>query len=192
MSILDIITNELIDVSLEINVIRFNYITEINKSLNHIFNKSVKKGNLILKYCSFYNNKTKEMLINEYKKNFIRDVNYGMTHIGIHLDDYVFYLDNKLAKEYLSEGEQKSAVIAFKLSEIQYCINKMKVTPILILDDLFSELDDKKINRIIASFNKNFQIFITTTDINDLNKKLLTESMVIKILDKKVEVEEYE
>ena len=145
-----------------------------------------------MKYVSSYNNKTKEMLLNDYKKGFIRDFNYGMTHLGIHLDDYIFLLDEKLAKEYLSEGEQKSAVIAFKLSEIQYCINKMKTTPILILDDLFSELDDKKINKIIASFNKNFQIFITTTDINDLNKKLLSDSVVIKITDKKVEVKEYE
>ena len=108
------------------------------------------------------------------------------------IDDYLFEIDGKLAKEYLSEGEQKSAVIAFKLSEIQYCINVMKTTPILILDDLFSALDDKKINKIIGSFNKNFQIFITTTDLNNLNKRLLKDCLVIKIKDKKVEVKEYE
>ena len=189
---LDIITSKLIDVGLEINVIRYNYILEINKNLGRIFSKSVKKGDLYLKYVSSYNNKTKDVLINEYKKSIVKDINYGMTHIGIHLDDYLFEIDGKLAKEYLSEGEQKSAVISFKLSEIQYCINVMKTTPILILDDLFSALDDKKINKIIGSFNKNFQIFITTTDLNNLNKRLLKDCLVIKIKDKKVEVKEYE
>ena len=56
-------------------------------------------------------------MLRDYKKSFNRDVNYGVTNIGVHLDDYIFELDGKLAKEYLSEGEQKSAVIAFKLSE---------------------------------------------------------------------------
>lgn len=189
---LEVLTEKLIDVGLEINCIRSNYIYEINQYLNNYFNKSVKKGNLILKYQSMFNDKLKDFLINEYKKSFSRDLNYGMTHIGIHLDDYIFEIDGKLAKDYLSEGEQKSAVIAFKLSEVKYCMNKMGSNPIFILDDMFSELDEKKINRIIGSFNKNFQIFVTTTDIKYLNKKLLTDCTVIKLSDKKVEVKDYE
>ena len=189
---LDIITNKLIEVGLQINKMRFDYISEINLYLNHIFNKSVKKGDLYLKYVSNYNEKSYDDLLRDYKKSFNRDVNYGVTNIGVHLDDYIFELDGKLAKEYLSEGEQKSAVIAFKLSEVKYCMNKMNTTPILILDDLFSELDEKKINRIIGSFNKNFQIFITTTDIKHLNKKLLTDCTLIKLTEKKVEVIDYE
>lgn len=189
---LDIITNKLVDIGMQINKIRSNYIDEINLFLNHIFNKSVKKGDLYLKYVSNYNDRSFDDLLKDYKKSFNRDVNYGVTNIGIHLDDYVFELNGKLAKEYLSEGEQKSAVIAFKLSEVKYCINKMNTTPILILDDLFSELDEKKINKIISSLSKSFQIFITTTDIKHLNKKLLTDCTLIKLTDKKVEVIDYE
>lgn len=189
---LDIITNKLVDIGMQINKIRSNYIDEINLFLNHIFNKSVKKGYLYLKYVSNYNDRSFDDLLKDYKKSFNRDVNYGVTNIGIHLDDYVFELNGKLAKEYLSEGEQKSAVIAFKLSEVKYCINKMNTTPILILDDLFSELDEKKINKIISSLSKSFQIFITTTDIKHLNKKLLTDCTLIKLTDKKVEVIDYE
>lgn len=189
---LSVLTDKLIDVGLEINCFRANYIYEINNYLNNYFNKSVKKGNLYLKYSSMYNDKLKEKLVMEYKKSFNRDLNYGMTHIGVHLDDYIFEIDGRVAKDFLSEGEQKSAVIAFKLSEVKYCINKMGSNPILILDDMFSELDEKKINRIIGSFNKNFQIFVTTTDIKYLNKKLLTDCTIIKLSDKKVEVKEYE
>lgn len=189
---LEVLTEKLIDVGLEINCIRTNFINEINSYLNNYFNKSVKKGNLYLKYNSGFKGKLKDDLINEYKKSFNRDLNYGITHIGIHLDDYIFEIDGRVAKDFLSEGEQKSAIIAFKLSEVKYCINNMGCTPIFILDDMFSELDDKKINRIIGSFNKNFQIFVTTTDIKYLNKKLLSDCTVIKLSDKKVEVKEYE
>ena len=167
--------------------------------LKKINNYEIKPGIAALKhvYCTMrhskrYNEKSYEDLLRDYKKSFNRDVNYGVTNIGVHLDDYIFELDGKLAKEYLSEGEQKSAVIAFKLSEVKYCMNKMNTTPILILDDLFSELDEKKINKIIGSFNKNFQIFITTTDIKHLNKKLLTDCTLIKLTEKKVEVIDYE
>lgn len=189
---LDVLTCNLIDLGLELNVIRCNYIDEINLYLNNYFNKSVKKGNLFLRYVSHFNGKLKEDLICDYRKSFNRDVLYGMSHIGVHLDDYVFELDGRIAKDFLSEGEQKSAVIAFKLAEVKFCINKMNTTPILILDDMFSELDSKKINRIIGSFSKNFQIFVTTTDIKYLNKKLLTDCTIIKLKDKKVEVDVYE
>ena len=54
------------------------------------------------------------------------------------------------------------------------------------------EIKAKKINKIIGSFNKNFQIFITTTDIKHLNKKLLTDCTLIKLTEKKVEVIDYE
>lgn len=189
---LDIITEKLIDIGIKINKIRLDYINEININLTKIFNKIVKKDNLLIKYISNYNNKSKEDLIKEYKKSFNRDLNYGKTHIGIHLDDFIFEINQKLAKDYLSEGEQKNAIISFKLSEIQYCINNKNKIPILILDDLFSELDSKKINSIIRNLKKNMQIFITTTDIKQLNPKLLHNCKVFKITNKKIEEKYYE
>ncbi len=190
---LDIMTDKLIDIGLKINHIRKQYIDEINEYLEPIFYKSVKKSNLKINYVSHYNDKTKDDLIKEYTRSFKRDLNYGMTHVGIHLDDFIFELENgKAAKNYLSEGEQKNAIISFKLAEIKYCINNTGKTPILILDDLFSELDNKKINTLIGNFKKSFQIFITTTDIDKVNKKLLKDCSVIKISNKKVEVKKYE
>lgn len=190
---LDIITNKLLDIGLKINEIRQNYINNINQNINLIFNKTTKKGNLKINYISSYNNQSNEKLILDYNKGFKRDLNYGMTHIGIHLDDFIFELDDKPIKDYLSEGEQKSAIIAFKLSEIKYCIEKFNKVPILILDDLFSELDCKKINSLLNNLKKSFQIFITTTDIKNINEKLLSNSYVFKIKNnQKLEVKKYE
>lgn len=190
---LDIVTDKLVDIGLKIHKIRYEYIEELNKYINDIFSKSVKKGNLQIKYISNYTNKDKETLLKEYEKSFKRDLNYGQTHIGVHLDDFIFKIDEtKEIKDYLSEGEQKNAIISFKLAEIKYSINTTGKVPILIIDDMFSELDDKKINSLIGNFKKNFQIFITTTDLAKVNKKLLTDCRVFKITKKKIEVKNYE
>ncbi len=189
---LDILTEKLIDLGLKIYEIRKSYIDEINIYINEIFKKVVKKEGLQIKYISNYAGKTKEQLIKSYHQMKNKDINYGKTHLGIHVDDYLFEINNHLAKEYLSEGELKNAIIAFKFAEIKYCINEKHKTPILILDDLFSELDDKKINTLIGNFKKSFQIIITTTDIDKVNKKLLKNCRVIKLTNKKVEVKDYE
>ena len=189
---LDIITNKLIDIGLKIYEIRKEYINEINLYIDEIFKKVVKKEHLKIKYISNFDNKNRDELIKQYKKNNQKDINYGKTHLGVHLDDFIFEINQKPAKDYLSEGELKNAVIAFKLSEIKYCIKVKNKVPILILDDLFSELDDKKINSLIGNFKKNFQIIITTTDIDKVNSKLLTNCRVFKLTNKRIEVKNYE
>ncbi len=189
---LEILTDKLIDLGIKIHNIRKDYVNQINSYIGIIFKKVVKKELLQIKYISNFEGKNKEELQKDYKKNQTKDINYGKTHLGVHIDDYLFEINNHLAKDFLSEGELKNAIIAFKLSEIKYCINTKKRTPILILDDLFSELDDKKINTLISNFKKNFQIIITTTDIDKVNKKLLNNCRVIKITNKKVEVKDYE
>lgn len=188
---LDILTKKLIEIGLKIYEIRKKYIDEINIHLNNIFFKIVKKENLKIEYISQYSNK-KDEIIKDYNKNYKKDLNYGKTHIGVHLDDFIFKINDKEARNYLSEGEQKNAIISFKLAEIKYCINNKKQTPILILDDLFSELDNKKINSLISFFKKSYQIFITTTDIQKVNKKLLNNCRVIHIKKTRIEVKDYE
>ena len=189
---LDILTDKLIDLGLKIYEIRKQYITEINRYLGNIFKKIVKKENLSIKYISNYENKTKEDLLKNYKKNYQKDINYGKTHLGIHIDDFIFMINDLEAKDFLSEGELKNAIISFKLSEIKYCIEYKNKVPILLLDDLFSELDNKKINSLINNFKRNYQIIITTTDIDKVNQKLLKNCRVFKITNKRIEVKNYE
>ena len=189
---LEILTEKVIDLGLQIYNIRKDYVNQINTYIGTIFKKIVKKDNLQIKYVSNFADKTKEELIKSFQKFQQKDINYGKTHLGVHVDDFLFEINNKIAKEFLSEGELKNAIISFKLAEIKYCISTKNKTPILILDDLFSELDDKKINTLIGNFKKSFQIIITTTDIDKVNKKLLNNCRVIKITNKKVEVKDYE
>ena len=189
---LNILTEKLIDYGIQIFNIRKDYINLINENININFKKITKKEGLFIKYISDYNEETKETLVKKYQKDFSRDLNYGKTHYGIHLDDFIFYYNEYLAKDFLSEGEQKNAIISFKLSEVSVFYKKTNTMPILILDDLFSELDKEKIKRIIRFFKKNIQIFITTTDLDYLDQKTLSNSKIFKLTTKKIEVENYE
>ena len=169
---------------------RYNFIEDISKYISDNYKKITGLDNLKLVYKSDFLNKSKEDIEKLYKKNKDRDIFTGMTNIGIHRDDYDFILDEKVLKDYGSEGEQKNAVIALKMAEIEIFKDKKNIIPILILDDLFSELDKTKINNILKFIENDIQTFITTTEINKLNKNLKENSKIFIVKDGVVEIKE--
>ena len=101
--------------------------------------------------------------------------------IGPHLDDYEFFIDEKNLKSYGSQGQQRIAVLSIKLSEVEIFKYYKNTFPILLLDDVFSELDNKKRNLLLKYINNNIQSIITTTDLRNINKKVLLNSKIFKI-----------
>ncbi len=77
----------------------------------------------------------------------------------------------KIYHLYGSQGQIRSAVLALKLSEVKLFNNITGDTPILLLDDMFSELDINKRNNILKYLDRNIQTIITTTDIKNINEK---------------------
>lgn len=178
---LDILTSKLVDYGIKIYEQRSKYYNQINKYVGEYYNKITGSSNLNIKFISDYENMTYESLINKYKDNLKRDLFIGKTSFGIHHDDIEFYLDDLNLKIYGSEGQQKNAIIALKLSELEIINEEKGFYPILILDDLFSELDKEKINNIIKLLNDSIQTFITTTNIENIDSKLLKNCKTIKI-----------
>lgn len=172
-SYLDVVTEKLIDVGLKIYEIRKDYIGFINEFLGNIYGKIATNGELVVSYVSDYSNKSKQELIELYKKNLTKDITFGKTNFGVHHDDLVFYLDNLDIKDYGSEGQQKNVVIAWKFSEVEIFKLKKNVTPLLILDDLLSELDMEKIKNILTFVSDDIQTFITTTEIEKIETLLV-------------------
>ena len=186
---LDILTEKLVELGLKIYKERKKYYEYVNSYINNFYEKITGFTNLSVKYISDYDNKNIKEIINIYKKNLKKDLFIGKTSIGVHHDEIEFYLDDMNLKIYGSEGQQKNAIISLKLSEIEI-IKKLKGDyPILILDDLFSELDVEKINNIIKLLNKEVQTFITTTNIENVSKKLINNCKVIRVSDGKIEEE---
>jgi len=182
---LDIIDEKIVDEGMKIYEFRKKYINSINIYIKDIFDKFIKNKGIYINYLSDYEINDREKLLKKLKKNRKREINLGMTDYGIHRDDYEFIHNGNNAKEYSSQGLQKLIVLAMKLSEVQIFINEYDICPIVLLDDLFSELDAKNRNNIFKSLDKKTQVFITTTDLKNINKNIIKNAKIYD-LDKEV------
>ena len=188
-SFLNILTEQLVDIGLKIMWIRTEFINNINSYISDIYYSITKKGLLKVIYKSEFNGKNKASILKMFEKNISREIFLGKTLFGIQHDDLEFKVDNEIVKEYSSVGEQKNSIISFKLAEIKNIEAKLHKKPILILDDLFSELDEEKINNILNLIDTDLQTFITTTEIKNVDQKLLENAKIFHVTNGEVEEE---
>ncbi len=122
------------------------------------------------------------------KSSYEKDKILQYTTVGIHKDDLDFSLTNYPIKKIGSEGQKKSYLIALKLAKFDFIKNMTSYKPILLLDDIFDKLDDKRVAKIITLVKgNNFgQIFITDTNSNrieDVIAKLTDEYAIFNVKD---------
>jgi len=120
-----------------------------------------------------------------FKKNEERDIQFKQTHLGIHRDDLLFYLDDKLVTDYASQGQKRMILLALKLSLIHYVEETSKKKPILLLDDVLSELDQKNRIRLFETIPIDIQTIITTTDIDEYPIELQQRLAIVEIKENK-------
>lgn len=113
-------------------------------------------------------NKLYKIYINELEKNLEAEMKLRYTLAGIHRDDVNFYVNGLAARDFASQGQLRSAALALKLSEAEIIRRKNKTNPVIILDDILSELDFIRRDYIIHHIEKS-QVFITCCNINDLS-----------------------
>lgn len=180
---LEILTNKLVDYGEKIYLSRKKYIDLLNERIGEIYSRICSIDDLKLEYVSDYRNFDKEKIFSKYKENLERDIILGKTAIGVHHDDIRFKFKGISLKDYGSEGQQKNAIIAYKLTELEIFYQIRGNYPILILDDLFSELDQFKINNILQLINDDIQTFITTTEIDKIHQNILEKSKLFEVID---------
>ena len=151
--------------------------------------ENLKLSNFSIKYkCCIKIDEYNEKNIVEKLKNISEElknteIKYKTTLFGPHKDDIEFYLNNYNLKLYGSQGQQRMAILSLKLAEIEIFKKYKNTLPILLLDDVFSELDDKKKNNLLNYINENIQTIITTTDINNINNDIVKKSNIIEIFN---------
>lgn len=180
-SYLDILTNQLVELGLKVYTYRQEFINDLNKYVSSNYLKIAEDDRLKLTYISDYKDKTKKELLDIYIKGVEKDIQFGKTAFGIHHDDYDFSFDSMSLKDYGSEGEQKNAIISFKMAELDIFREKKGIIPILILDDLFSELDEFKINNILDFISNDVQTFVTTTELTKVDDRLKVGSTIFEV-----------
>ncbi len=187
-----IITNKLISKAVLIYKMRNKFIDELNLECGDIFLSLTKTAGFTIKYEpniefeSYETEYLQEKLFKIYQNNYEKEVRLGTTIYGPHRDNIGFYINLKNVKEFGSQGQQRMAILSCKLSEITIYKKYKNSEPIILLDDVFSELDDIKKNNLLKYLKTNHQIIITTTDLKKINKKLLGEANIYKIKEGKI------
>lgn len=193
---LEIITNQLIDNAIELIKFRKIFVDDLNKEILKIYKKIVDEKEMKIKYDTVIDLEDmnddilRKKLKEKYAKYLYKDILLSQTMAGPHRDDFKIYISNKELKDYGSQGQQRIAVLCLKLAEINIFKTEKKEYPILLLDDIFSELDISKRNKIIKYINKKMQIFITTTDINSVESKIIKRASIFYVKNANIIIKE--
>lgn len=105
-------------------------------------------------------------LYDEFIKNRKKDIYYKSTSIGPHRDDISFFINGMDVRKYGSQGQQRTAALSLKLSEIEFVKKKVGDVPVLLLDDVLSELDSNRQKQLLNSI-KGLQTIITCTGLDE-------------------------
>lgn len=108
--------------------------------------------------------KMKEEILKIYQDNLQRDLFLKTTDKGIHKDDFILMINDKNADEYASQGQKRTILLALKVGIVKLIERIIQDEPILLLDDVFSELDEERRKTLLDLLPKNIQIFISTTE----------------------------
>jgi DNA replication and repair protein RecF len=140
---------------------RYQHISNANEKVDFLYKTQLDNADF------------EEQLINSLDKD--RLLQY--TSVGIHKDDLLYTIDGYSIKKFGSQGQQKSYLVALKLAEFDFVKMQSKLTPILLLDDIFDKLDEKSVSQIIELVNDNNfgQLFITDTH-SDRTEKVIKKT----------------
>lgn len=100
----------------------------------------------------------------------------GVTLVGPHRDDIGFYINDKEAQTFGSQGQQRTTALSIKLAELELIHEEIGEYPILLLDDVLSELDQNRQTQLIETFQSKVQTFITTTSLESVNMEKLQDA----------------
>lgn len=185
-----ILNQKFAELAYQIYNFRNDFIVEINKRIKDIYKSIINIDNIKIKYITDIKLNDKETMINEIidrlDRNYDKEILYGSTLIGPQRDDFCILLNGNDISSYGSQGQMRIAILSVKLSEIDIIFNKFGEYPVILLDDIFSELDVDKRNKLIKYLNCDKQVIITTTDIENINEELVNNAKLFKIDNGKV------
>lgn len=115
-----------------------------------------------------------------------QEIRRGMTLCGPHRDDMSFFINGNEAQVYGSQGQQRTTALSLKLAEIELIHEEIGEYPILLLDDVLSELDPYRQTQLIETFQSKVQTFITATGIESINASRLQNASIFHVQEGQV------
>ncbi len=189
-TLLDVFNEQLSITGSNIIYIRKKFLKEIEKLAREKHQTISETEELSIKYdCSFLgiNNEIEE--IEQIQYAFLEALDERRTEeirrcqacVGPHRDDIIFYINNQESTKFASQGQQRTIVLALKLSELDIITDKTGEEPILLLDDVLAELDDVRQNYLLKSINAATQTIITSVDTLLFEDEFLKDVEIHKI-----------
>ena len=178
---------KLIEAGAEIILHRKSYLDRIEQTANRI-NTEISEEKLELIYdCGVnisdfsHKGKIEEDFRRDIEKNREKEIKFHTSFIGPHRDDFLIRINGTDGKQYASQGQQRTAAISLKMAELETVKEICGENPVLLLDDVLSELDEKRRNYILEKI-EGIQVIITSTDAENFSsvenlKKIYVEEI---------------
>lgn len=120
----------------------------------------------------------------------IAEYHQGTTLVGPHRDDISLMINQTPARQYGSQGQQRTLVLALKLAELELIESVIQEPPLLLLDDVLAELDLTRQNQLLNTIQDRFQTLITTTHLGGFDAKWLRSSQVLTVRGGQIQIGE--
>jgi DNA replication and repair protein RecF len=164
---------------------RLDFIDFLNVHISDYYNRISSSHNKIFsEYKSSLGNFYRKKISEEFSKKLDLVFNYELerkkTVIGPHLDDILFFKGDKTFRDFCSQGENKTLVIALKFLEWEYISQERKIQPMLLLDDIFGELDEIRMKGLLDFLELIGQAYITTTMQDKFNSHKNSRKFILK------------
>lgn len=187
---LDVLSDQLAGIAAEIIYRRLKFIALLN-SYAHDAHKQIsgQKEELNIRYKPSIDEiklddsveQIYHQVLASFKKNKAAEIRKGSTLSGPHRDDLEFTINQKNAHDYASQGQQRTIALSLKLAEIQLVHHLTSEYPILLLDDVMSELDHKRQSSLLNYIHGKTQTFITTTDLEGISWEIVKTPKIYHI-----------
>ncbi|HZK22813.1 MAG TPA: DNA replication/repair protein RecF [Atopostipes sp.] len=195
---LDILTEQLATEGAEVLYHRYRFVKQLTKWAQEVQTDiSNGKEELRISYkttSSVSDKMSKEELLSQLQKDYEKakeqEIDQGTTTLGPHRDDLVFYVNEKNVQTYGSQGQQRTTALSLKLAEIELMYEMTGEYPILLLDDVLSELDDSRQTHLLNAIQNKVQTFITTTSLDGVQMDLLQNPRIFKVENGEISTEE--
>lgn len=165
---------------------RKEFVEELNGIVQKIHkNISGNREELLLKYEPDVEEKDFEQELERCRE---KDLKFGQTSVGPHRDDLCFLIQEIDVRKFGSQGQQRSCALSLKLSEIELVKKSIRETPVLILDDVLSELDSNRQNFLLNSIH-DIQTVITCTGLDEFVRNRFEINKIFKVVNGTVEAQ---
>ena len=129
----------------------------------------------------FSRDEVKEQLDTVIEREFSREHQRRLSLFGPHTDQIVFLINGKEASHFASQGQQRSLVLSYKMAEVALLRDRLNQTPVLLLDDVMSELDEQRRTQLIKVISQDIQTFITSTNLSYFDDEFLSNAEIIEL-----------